>query len=64
MGLFVAVTRIELGIAYAVWSALGTTIVTVVGMLYFDEACDWTKVLWLACIVVGVVGLSLGEPNE
>ncbi|KAL7578547.1 hypothetical protein ACA910_011605 [Epithemia clementina (nom. ined.)] len=59
VGLFAAVTHIDLGIAYAVWSAAGTTIMTIVGVVCFGESYNLMKLVYLSLIVLGVVGLSL-----
>jgi small multidrug resistance pump len=56
----VALDKIDLGIAYAVWSALGTTVLTGVGIAFFGEKYGPTKLACLALVVVGVVGLNLG----
>jgi multidrug transporter EmrE-like cation transporter len=55
----VALTQIDVGIAYAIWSAVGTVTVTIAGMLLFSEGCDTTKMVSLSFIAVGVVGLNL-----
>lgn len=59
LGLATSLGQIDVSIAYAVWSALGTSIVTVVGFLQFGEPCNLKKLACLACILVGVVGLNL-----
>jgi len=55
-----SLARIEVGVAYAVWSALGSLIVSTVGIVFFNESCDAKKLTCLALIAVGVVGLNLG----
>ena len=45
---------IEVSIAYAVWAALGTAIVSVVGIAFFGENYDFYKLLGLGMIIVGV----------
>jgi small multidrug resistance pump len=57
----VSLAQIEVGIAYAVWSALGTALVSLVGVLCFEESCDVHKMACLALILLGVVGLNLRE---
>ena len=59
LGFFVALAKIEVGIAYACWSALGTLIVSTVGIMFFGESADKTKLFCLAMITAGVVGLNL-----
>jgi len=60
VALTLALKRIELSVAYAVWSGLGTAIVAVIGFLWFREAITALKLLSIALIVAGVVGLNLG----
>jgi small multidrug resistance pump len=57
--LTLAVARIEIGIAYAVWSALGTALVATIGILWFHESATSWKLACLALIVIGVAGLRL-----
>ncbi|MCB1743803.1 MAG: multidrug efflux SMR transporter [Gammaproteobacteria bacterium] len=64
---FVALTfalkRIEVSIAYAVWSGLGMALVAVLGVVVFDETLTVWKVLCIVLIMSGVVGLSLAGPR-
>jgi small multidrug resistance pump len=57
--LSLALRSIDLSIAYAVWSGLGTAIVAAVGMVWFGEPSGGWKLLSLALIVLGVAGLHL-----
>lgn len=61
--LALALRGIELAVAYAVWSGVGTAIVATIGILWFGEGVGLGKLVSLALIVVGVVGLHLsGRP--
>lgn len=57
--LTMAVRQIEAGIAYAVWSGLGTVLITIIGIVLFRESTDLSKLLSITLIVAGVVGLRL-----
>ena len=59
IGLTLALKTMEVTVAYAVWSALGTAVIAVIGVLYFREAVTAVRVASLVLIVVGVVGLNL-----
>jgi small multidrug resistance pump len=59
VGLNFALKSIELSVAYAVWSALGITLVSLIGMSWFKEPVSTMKIACLALVVVGVVGLQL-----
>lgn len=63
LGFAAALPRIEVGVAYAVWSALGTAMVSVAGVLLFGERCDATKVVSIILIIIGVVGLNLTDEH-
>ena len=59
--LTLAVRRIDISIAYAVWSGLGTGIVAVIGTWWFGEPLGAVKLGALALIVIGVVTVNLGR---
>jgi small multidrug resistance pump len=60
---FVAVTlavkRIEIGTAYAIWSGLGTALIALIGILWFKESLSFVKLASLTLIILGIVGLNL-----
>ncbi len=58
-GLSVAVSRIPVGVAYAVWSGLGTLMVAVIGVFWFKEQVTLLRSVSTVLIVIGVAGLYL-----
>lgn len=62
-GFNVALSQIDVSVAYALWSALGTVIVSTAGVLFFNESCDAIKLTCIALIIVGVVGLNVRETH-
>ena len=60
---FVALTfalrKIEVGVAYAIWSGVGTALITAIGILYFREVATALKLFGIGCIIAGIVGLHL-----
>lgn len=52
---------ISLTTAYAVWSGLGTALTCLVGFGYFKEPITMLKLASIGLIVIGVIGLRLGE---
>lgn len=62
-GFAICLAKIEVGIAYAAWAALGTAFVTASGILFFQEDCDAVKVACLFMILAGVVGLNLRDSH-
>lgn len=58
-GLFYALKKIDLSIAYAIWAGCGITLISVVGFLIFKETITINKLIFIVLIVIGVVGLKL-----
>lgn len=50
---------IPVGIAYAFWAGLGIVLVTLIGVVMFDEKLDLPAVLGLALIIAGVVVIQV-----
>jgi quaternary ammonium compound-resistance protein SugE len=61
--LAVAIRDLPLGTAYAVWTGIGTVGTVVVGILLFGESTAVLRLLCLAAIVSGIVGLKLVSPS-
>lgn len=65
---FVALTfalrRIDISVAYAVWSGAGTALIATIGMLYFRDPATTLKLVSIGLIVAGVVGLHLSGANH
>jgi small multidrug resistance pump len=54
-----ALKHMEVGVAYAVFSALGTALMASVGILWFNEPATVLRIVSLALIIIGVVGLNV-----
>lgn len=65
---FVALTfslkTIEVSIAYAIWSGLGTALIAAIGVGYFREPLTLVKIVSLCLIISGVAGLNLGSVKQ
>lgn len=59
-----AVRRLDLGIAYAVWSGIGIVIVTTIGVFLFKEPVSLRKIISIAIILIGVISLNLSPVND
>jgi len=57
--LTLAVKSIDISIAYAVWSGLGTAVIAIIGIAWFGEPVTPAKIGGLAMIVLGVMSLRL-----
>ncbi|QFY60926.1 QacE family quaternary ammonium compound efflux SMR transporter [Rhizobium grahamii] len=50
---------IPVGIAYAIWSALGIVLISLVGLVYFKQRLDLPAMLGLGLIIAGVLVVNL-----
>ncbi len=56
-----AMKRLEVSVTYAVWSGLGTVLISLIGYFWFKDSFNFQKVISIALIVVGVIGLNLSN---
>jgi small multidrug resistance pump len=56
-----ALKHLELSMVYAVWSGAGTVLISAIGIFYLHESVSLRKVIFLALIVIGVIGMHLNE---
>ncbi len=54
-----ALKELEVGIVYAIWAGVGTAAITLIGVWWFQESLTPLKVISIALIIAGVVGLNL-----
>lgn len=59
-----AITRIPVGVAYAIWSGVGILAIALIGWLAFRQSLSLAQIGFIALILVGVVGLNLSTPAE
>jgi small multidrug resistance pump len=57
--LSVTLKTIPVGIAYAIWSALGIVLISAVGLVFFKQKLDLPAILGLALIIAGVLVVNL-----
>lgn len=60
--LSVAMKTLPVGTAYAVWTGIGAAGTAVLGILLLEESGDVFRVISIALIVAGVLGLRLSSP--
>lgn len=56
-----ALVDIQIGIGYAVWAGIGAVGSVLIGMIFFGESKDAKKILLIAIIIAGIVGLKLSS---
>lgn len=54
-----ALQTLSVGVAYAVWTGIGTAGTAVVGMLALGESSDPLKIFSLLLLVAGIAGLRM-----
>ncbi|TCP30621.1 quaternary ammonium compound-resistance protein SugE [Scopulibacillus darangshiensis] len=52
-----AMQSIPSGVAYVVWTGIGTLGVTLVDIIWFRQRFSMVQWLFLGCIIVGIVGM-------
>jgi small multidrug resistance pump len=57
--LSVVLKKIEVGIAYAVWSGVGTALIATIGIVFFREQVTLMKMGGILLIITGSVILNL-----
>jgi quaternary ammonium compound-resistance protein SugE len=63
MGLLgLAVRVLPVGTAYAVWVGVGAVGTVILGITLLDEPANFARLVSVALIVVGIVGLKLATP--
>lgn len=63
--LLIQATRtVPVATVYAIFTGIGTAGTVIVGILVFGDAFSWTKMLFLALLLVGILGLKLITPEE
>ncbi|TYR78186.1 multidrug efflux SMR transporter [Priestia megaterium] len=53
------VKKMDLGLAYAIWSGTGTLAICIIGILFFHETVNMLKVVSVLLVVLGLIGVKL-----
>lgn len=59
-----SMTMLETGVAYAVYTGIGTAGTAVIGMMFLGESTDPLRILFLAMLIGGIIGLKIISPEE
>jgi small multidrug resistance pump len=54
----------NLGVVYAVWSALGIAVIVLIDRFFFHERLSGVQVAGLVFVVIGVAALQLGSTTS
>lgn len=58
-----AVRTLPVGLAYGVWTGIGTVGTVIMGIVLFGESASPARLLCIALIIAGIVGLRLLPEN-
>jgi len=56
-----ALKELDVSLTYAVWSGLGTVLIALIGIVWFKEGVNPMKLISIAVIIIGVIGLNLSD---
>lgn len=62
--LAVAVKKLPLGTAYAVWTGIGAIGTVVLGIIVFSEPATAMRLFFVGCILVGIIGLKVTSTEK
>lgn len=57
--LTLALKDMEVGVAYATWSGLGTILISFAGFMIFKDSINLQKIIFIGLIIIGTIGLNL-----
>lgn len=57
--LSLSLDKLNLGVAYAIWSGVGIVIISIVGLLLFKQKMDLPAIIGVGLIICGVVVINL-----
>ncbi|MCO7520941.1 MULTISPECIES: SMR family transporter [unclassified Pseudomonas] len=62
--LALAVKRVPVGVAYALWEGIGIVLITLVSVLWLGESLGWAKALGLAVMIAGILLVKAGTRSK
>ncbi len=54
-----ALKTIPIGNAYAIWTGIGAVGVAIIGIVWFNETANFSRITCICLIVIGIVGLKV-----
>jgi len=62
--LWLAIKKLDISMAYAIWAGTGTALIAILGWLVFKDSMTIMKVAFISLIIMGVVGLKLTSSSH
>lgn len=59
--LSIALKKLEVGVAYAIWSGVGTACIATLGILFLGESISTIKIIGILSIIVGAIILNIAN---
>lgn len=59
--LMLSLKSLPVGTAYAIWTGMGAAGVAVLGVFLFKESTDLWRLLSIALVIIGIIGLKLSH---
>ena len=59
--LALALRSLPMGMAYALWTGIGTIGLVLVGVLVFQDEMNWPRACFLGLTFIGIIGLRFSE---
>ncbi|KLU15292.1 MULTISPECIES: multidrug/spermidine efflux SMR transporter subunit MdtJ [Xenorhabdus] len=59
--LAIAVKKVSLGVAYALWEGIGILFITAFSVMWFNESLSLMKISGLALLIAGIALIKVGE---
>jgi len=56
-----ALRQIDISVAYAIWSGLGTAVIAMIGIFAFREPITLLRAVSIVLIIFGVIGLNISH---
>jgi len=57
----IVLKKIDVSVAYTIWSGLGTALIVGIGIIWFKESITLMKMISIIFIIIGVIGLKLSS---
>lgn len=58
-----AIKTLPIGTAYAIWTGIGALGAVIMGIILFNEPRSASRLFFVGCILVGIIGLKVTSSN-